>query len=98
MATYWAPSVIDDGKLYHMYLTYVPGVFSDWEHPRDIIHLTSGNLLDWKYESTLKLFRSEGVPTYAIYDRSHRLIHTHSGFPGAGILAADIRRAAGSGR
>lgn len=53
--TYWAPSVIDDGKSYHMYLTYVPGVFEDWNHTRDIIHLVSSNLLDWTYVSTLKL-------------------------------------------
>lgn len=53
--TYWAPSVIDDGKLYHMFLTYVPGVFTDWNHPRNIVHLTSKNLLDWKYIDTPKL-------------------------------------------
>jgi hypothetical protein len=53
--THWAPEVIEHKGLYHMYLTYVPGVFSDWKHPRDIIHLTSKNLLAWKYESTLKL-------------------------------------------
>jgi hypothetical protein len=53
--THWAPDIIEHKGLYHMYLTYVPGVFSDWKHPRDIIHLTSENLLAWKYESTLKL-------------------------------------------
>jgi len=26
-----------------------------WSHPRDIIHLTSKDLINWKYESTLKL-------------------------------------------
>ncbi len=53
--TYWAPEVIEHKGLYHMYLTYVPGIFSDWNHPRDIIHLTSKNLIDWEYQSTLKL-------------------------------------------
>jgi hypothetical protein len=38
-----------------MYLTFVPRIFRDWAHPRDIIHLTSKNLVDWKYEATLKL-------------------------------------------
>jgi len=53
--THWAPEVIYHEGLYHMYLTLVPGIFTDWNHPRDILHLTSGNLITWKYESTLKL-------------------------------------------
>lgn len=59
--TYWAPSVIDDGNLYHMYLTYVPGIFPDWNHPRNIVHLTSANLTDWKYESTLRLMSDKVI-------------------------------------
>lgn len=53
--SHWAPEVIVHDSTYHMYLTYVPGVFTDWNHPRNIIHLTSTNLINWKYESTLKL-------------------------------------------
>jgi sucrose-6-phosphate hydrolase SacC (GH32 family) len=53
--THWAPEIIESNGLYHMYLTYVPGIFNDWNHPRNILHLTSKNLLNWKYESTLKL-------------------------------------------
>lgn len=55
-ATWWAPAVVFDRGLYHMFLTYVPGTFSDdWNHPRDIIHLTSTNLVDWDYVGTLPL-------------------------------------------
>ena len=53
--THWAPEVMYHQGAYHMYLTLVPGVFTDWNHPRDILHLTSADLLTWKYESTLKL-------------------------------------------
>ena len=53
--THWAPEVIGHDGIFHMYLTFVPGVFQDWSHARDIIHLTSKNLTDWKYESTLEL-------------------------------------------
>lgn len=53
--THWAPDVLESNGTYHMYLTYVPGIFADWRHERNILHLTSKNLLDWKYESTLKL-------------------------------------------
>jgi len=53
--THWAPEVIADNGLYHMYLTYVPGVFTDWKHPRWIIHLSSSNMINWKFESKLDL-------------------------------------------
>ncbi|MBN2013500.1 family 43 glycosylhydrolase [candidate division KSB1 bacterium] len=53
--THWAPEVIEYQGSYHMYLTYVPGIFKDWSHPRNIIHLTSKNLIKWKYESSLEL-------------------------------------------
>ncbi|MGB2863967.1 MAG: GDSL-type esterase/lipase family protein [Sedimentisphaerales bacterium] len=53
--SYWAPEVIEHGGIYHMYLTFVPGMHTDWSGTRDIIHLTSKDLLDWKYESVLKL-------------------------------------------
>jgi hypothetical protein len=53
--THWAPEVIEHDGAYHMYLTFVPGIFENWSHPRDIIHLTSSDLLKWKYQSTLKL-------------------------------------------
>jgi len=53
--THWAPEVIKHNKTYHMFLTVVPGIFSDWQHPREIAHLTSTDLLNWNYLSTLKL-------------------------------------------
>jgi hypothetical protein len=45
--TYWAPEVIWVAGTYHMFLSYVPGVFSDWNHPREIVHLTSKNGVKW---------------------------------------------------
>ena len=53
--THWAPDVVYHAGTYHMYLTIVPGIFKDWNATRDIVHLTSKDLLKWKYESTLKL-------------------------------------------
>ena len=47
--------MIEHDGTYHMYLTYVPGIFDNWNHPRDIVHLTSKDLVKWKKESTLKL-------------------------------------------
>lgn len=46
--THWAPEVITapDG-MHHMFLTAVPGVFENWNHPRAIVHLTSTDLRHW---------------------------------------------------
>ncbi len=44
-----------------MYLTYVPGIFTDWNHPRTIVHLSSINLIDWEYESTLELVNEKVI-------------------------------------
>ncbi|PWF47806.1 family 43 glycosylhydrolase [Massilia glaciei] len=55
-ATHWAPDIVraDDGT-YHMFLTVVPGVFTDWKHPRHMVHLTSTDLRAWRNAETLKL-------------------------------------------
>ena len=53
--TQWAPEVIAVGSTYHMFLTEVPGVFSDWNHPRTIVHLLSSDLRHWSHPTPLKL-------------------------------------------
>ena len=53
--SYWAPEVIEHKEIYHLYLTYVPGIFPDWRGTRDMLHLTSKDLVNWQYESTLQL-------------------------------------------
>ena len=53
--THWAPAVLEHAGLYHMYLSYVPGIFGDWNHARHIVHLTSDDLVNWKKESALDL-------------------------------------------
>lgn len=46
--SFWAPEVIDVDGTYHMFLTIVPGTYSDWSGKRHIMHLTSTDLLHWK--------------------------------------------------
>jgi hypothetical protein len=31
-----------------MFLTFVPGIFNNWNHPREIVHLTSDDGIKWK--------------------------------------------------
>lgn len=55
-ATHWAPDIVraDDGS-WHMFLTVVPGIFTDWKHPRHIVQLTSTDLRNWGNASILPL-------------------------------------------
>jgi hypothetical protein len=53
--TFWAPEIVTDGKTHHMFLTVVPGVFDSWNHPREIIHLTSRDLKAWTFVGKLDL-------------------------------------------
>src|SRR5579859_1059699 len=53
--TFWAPEVIWHDAAYHMFVSYVPGVPHDWSGTRSIVHMTSRDLWDWHYESTLAL-------------------------------------------
>ena len=54
--TQWAPDIIrsPDGT-WQMFLTVVPGIFEDWNHPRDIVQLTSTDLVHWKNPKKLSL-------------------------------------------
>jgi hypothetical protein len=55
-ATHWAPDIVraDDGS-WHMFLTVVPGVFTDWKHPRVIVQLTSTDLKTWRHAEKVPL-------------------------------------------
>jgi hypothetical protein len=52
----WAPDVTraPDGT-WQMFLTVVPGIFENWNHPRSIVQLTSTNLLNWSDPRKLAL-------------------------------------------
>ena len=90
--THWAPDVIEDRGTYHMYLTYVPGTFNDWNHPRVIVHLTSKDLLNWKYESTLKLVNEKVIDAsvYKINDSLWRMWYNNEK-DGKSIYYADSK-------
>lgn len=53
--TFWAPALVFERGVYHMFVVVVPGIFTDWQHPRQIVHLTSGDLKKWQYQSSLPL-------------------------------------------
>lgn len=53
--TFWAPEIIYAQGKYHMYCSYIRGIPSDWEKDHFIVHYTSTNLWNWKFESVLSL-------------------------------------------
>ena len=53
----------------------VPGIFQDWNAPRDIIHLTSKDLRKWKYESTLKLASDRVIDACVIRAAGRHMAH-----------------------
>jgi len=54
--THWAPDIVTapDGT-HHLFLTVVPGVFENWNHPRTLVHLTSADLRHWRNAQPLAL-------------------------------------------
>ena len=53
--TFWAPEVVYDNGIYHMYVAYIQGVRNHWGGDKHILHYTSKDLWDWKFESQLPL-------------------------------------------
>lgn len=53
--SFWAPEVLWNEGVYHMYASYVPGVPTDWSGPRRIVHYTSGDLWKWDCHGPLVL-------------------------------------------
>ena len=66
--THWAPEVIENNGLYHMFLSYVPGIFTNWDHPRWIVHLTSRNLINWKGKNWMLVDNWNGIGIYSSED------------------------------
>jgi hypothetical protein len=59
--TYWAPEVIYNDGIYHMYLSYVTGVHSNWGGTATIEHYTSKDLINWRHQSAVPGTPSSGI-------------------------------------
>jgi len=77
--THWAPEVVENNGVYHMFLTFVPGVFRDWNHPRWIVHLTSINLINWNFEAKLNLSSDRCIDAcvFQLPDRTWRMYYNN---------------------
>ena len=59
--TFWAPDVVYSNGKYHLFIAYIRGVRSHWGGDKQIVHYTSKNLWDWKYEGALPLSSSSVI-------------------------------------
>ena len=64
--TFWAPCLLEHGRTYHMFVAYVRGVPADWSGDRHIVHYTSRDLENWKFEAIVPL-SSERVIDAFVY-------------------------------
>ncbi len=53
--SWWAPGVLYHEGLYHMYVSWVDGIYTEWIGKRFIKHFTSTDGKTWTYQSTLDL-------------------------------------------
>jgi predicted GH43/DUF377 family glycosyl hydrolase len=53
--TWWAPCFLREGGVFHMWVVLVDGVYPRWTGKRNIVHFTSDDGVNWKYQDTAKL-------------------------------------------
>jgi beta-xylosidase len=53
--TWWAPCLLYENKMFHMWVVLVDGVYRNWMGDRNIVHFTSEDGIAWKYADTCKL-------------------------------------------
>lgn len=53
--TFWAPQLIYDSssKKYHLFVTYIRGVYTEWGGEKNIFHYESYNLQDWSFVNNI---------------------------------------------
>jgi hypothetical protein len=54
-STFWAPHVMVHEGTYHMFVSYIRGIWHDWGGERHILHFVSDNLWDWSHDRVLPL-------------------------------------------
>lgn len=59
--TFWAPEIIYELGQYHMFVSYITGIPTDWEEPRQMLHYTSRDLWNWKFEGRIHLNSSKVI-------------------------------------
>jgi hypothetical protein len=88
--TFWAPCLVEHGRTYHLFVAYIRGVPADWSGDRHIVHYTSRDLENWRFEAIVPL-SSENVIDAFVYGKPSggwRMWYKDEP-PGSHIYAAD---------
>lgn len=67
--TFWAPEILWAQGHYHMYVSYITGIPTDWDYPRQMLHFVSDDLWNWNFESRIDL-HSDRVIDACVYEIS----------------------------
>lgn len=65
--TFWAPEIIRAQGKYHMFVSYITGIPTNWNYPRHIVHYTADNLWNWQFDRVLNL-SSDRVIDACVYE------------------------------
>ena len=52
--TFWAPDVVYDKGIYHLFVVYIQGVRNHWGGRAKLVHYTSSDLWNWKKSDYIK--------------------------------------------
>ena len=84
---------LKDKNIQYIYISPPSSPFQEW---KDMIKDISGDhyyVTDAQYNQILQHYRSNGIPTYAIYDTQGTQTYTCSGFPGVEVIKAELEKA-----
>lgn len=65
--TFWAPEVTFAEGQYHMFVSYIQGIPTDWKGRAQILHYTAENLWTWHFDNVIEL-NADRVIDACIYE------------------------------
>lgn len=68
--TFWAPDIVYHKGKYHLFVAYIKGVRTSWGGQKHLVHFTSKDLWDWKYEGKLQLSSEDVIDSTIIKDEN----------------------------
>ncbi len=78
--TFWAPEICYADNTFHMYVTYIRGVWNYWGGDSFMLHYTSKDILNWTMESFIDLHTPSAIDAciYQMPGGSYRMWYRNS--------------------
>lgn len=87
--TFWAPDIVKQANMYHMFVTVVDGIFNTWKQQRHIVHFTSTDLQKWTFHSQLQLASEKVIDAGLFHDKNRWLMFYNNESAGKSIYCAE---------